>query len=156
MGRLGRLGGLGRFRKAAAVAALSAALAGGMVTAGAAPASASGFNWDDQFGPTGSGCYFWTTWSANMVTPHGYQQTGDAPSNWCMLSVSHIGYNADGTIGYSNTRGPGTTTGPGSEMDGPSWYYGPWGNGGYMCVIIGVRDYRLDVGSRGPSVVYCP
>lgn len=132
---------MSKIRKTAVVAALSAAaLFTGTQSALAMPNSyIHDSGWDYQLGPTGSGCYFWTTYSLYMVQPHAWQQGGNY-TDTCTLRVSHTGYNADGIQGYFNILDPQTTTGPATGFDGPDWYYGPWNNGGHMCVSFDLYD----------------
>lgn len=153
---------MSRIRKAAVVAVLMAAAA--LTTGTASAATPTWYDpygpnygntgWDDQFGSTGSGCYMWTTYSQYMVTLHAYQQAGNS-TDTCRFEVAHVGYNADGSVGYSNTQATQETSGPGSEIDGPSWYYGPWNGTGHMCVNISVWDAWVSPGSRPSDIEYC-
>ncbi|MDI2131274.1 hypothetical protein [Yinghuangia seranimata] len=131
--------------KAAAVAALSAT---GLFLASASPASAGGYNWDDQIGPDGKGCYAWTTWSQYMVQPHMWQQPGNV-SVACLMRVEHVGYDATWSRRlYYNSwpdSGEASTTGRSTGFDGPNWYYGPWDGSGHMCVVIKVRTPNMSV-----------
>jgi hypothetical protein len=112
--------------------------------------------WDTQLGPVGSGCYAYTTVSGNIVTPHLWQQSGNR-GDYCFLSVKHLGFNAgdpNNRPSYSNDwPGNGTgTRGPSTAVDGPNWYFGPWGSG-QMCVLIEVSDLAHSTGNNGNSVM---
>lgn len=138
-------------RKIAVTGSLVAAAAASVALASPAMAYSG---WDSQLGANGYGCYAYTTYSSTIVTPHIWQQPGSGGNN-CSLEVEHIGYNADGSVGYDWWWGPNTTPGPSTAVDGPSWYYGSWNGNGWMCVVIYVGDYNGDAGSNGNSYEVC-
>lgn len=121
--------------KATIVAALSATALAVAPTA----AMANGGNWALQMGPTGSGCYAWTTWTSNHVSAHVYQQAQNYDGSNVACSIEIQQYwrsNADST-GHEI----GSTTATSTEASVPNnapydyYYYGPSGSD-YLCVEV--------------------
>ena len=139
-------------RKITTIGALAAAAS--LVASSPAMAALPPAAWDSQFGPVGAGCYAYTTYTSSLVTPHFWQQAGDA-SNECHLKVEHIGYDSNWNIQYDNWWGSESTTGPATVVDGPTWYYGPWNGNGHMCVGIEAWDDNGDPGSNGGLKTVC-
>jgi hypothetical protein len=140
-------------RKIAVTGSLVAAAAASVALASPAMA-ATDAAWSSNLGPNGYGCFAYTTYTSTIVTPHIWEQPGAGGDN-CTLEVEHVGYNADGSLGYTYWWGPNTTAGPSTVVDGPSWYYGSWNGNGWMCVRIYVSDYNGDYGSNGNYTEVC-
>lgn len=140
---------MGKRKKIAAIGALAAAA---LFTAATPAMAYSG--WASQLGPSGSGCYVYTTYTSNIVTPHLWQQAGNS-WNTCTMAVDHVGYDVNGNIQYDWGWGPNSTSGSSTALDGPSWYYGPWNGNGWMCVRIYVSDYNGDAGSNRNATEVC-
>lgn len=126
------------------------ALSAGALLASPSNALADG-GWADQLGPSSYGCYAWTTYSANLVQPHMWQQPNN-PANECHMMVQHSGFDSAGNLIYLNSwpvsNDPDQyyyTIAPSTGFDGPNWYYGPWDGGGTMCVTIFIYDDNGDV-----------
>jgi hypothetical protein len=131
-------------RKIATIGTLAAAA----WFAASSPAMAAYSGWDTQLGVPGDGCYAYTTYTSNIVTPHIWEQAGN-PGFTCILSVVHVGFDGNNNLVYENSWGPQSTTARSQAIDGPSWYYGPWDGNGWMCVRIYVDDGRGDQGNHG-------
>jgi hypothetical protein len=94
--------------KAAAVAAMALGMA--VATAGSASANS---NFAAQIGPSGSGCFAWSTYGNGYVTGHVYSQNGA----WCGVWITQY-YNANTPT--AETQGAGTVA-----NTVPYYYGGP-------------------------------
>ncbi|MFD8783519.1 hypothetical protein [Kitasatospora sp. NPDC059599] len=125
-----------RVMRAAVVGTMAAS---GLLLANAPSAiAAESPAWAAQIGPSGSGCFVYTTYTNNIVTAHIWQQEGNRTDR-CGLQVLHYGQDSSGTDQYRNwwpsSNSVAYTSGAATVVDGPDWYYGPW-TSGKMCVSI--------------------
>lgn len=139
-------------RRAARAGMVGAMVVSGLMFASAPSALANG-DWDTQIGPSGSGCYAYTTYTSNIVTPHIWQQPGNVYDR-CTLVTVHVGYDSNHNVQYSN-RVEVVTSESSTAADGPSWYYGPWNGSGWMCVQIYASDSLGNRGTHGNYVEVC-